>query len=93
MKVPPASGSSGRLWRERESVCPLFVGMLDRHAGSRTVCSTPYASVPGDEIQAIEGVISVTSYLVTGIKYESSFNIAGLLDGVNPEPDSRRRSR
>lgn len=31
--------------------------------------------------------------LETGIKYESSFNIAGLLDGVNPEPDPRRRSR
>ncbi|MGH1491814.1 MAG: Lrp/AsnC family transcriptional regulator [Acidimicrobiales bacterium] len=33
-----------------------------------------------DEVQAIDGVLSVTSYLVTEIKYESSLNIGGLLD-------------
>lgn len=33
-----------------------------------------------DDIQAIDGVSSVTSYLITEIKYESSLNIGGLLD-------------
>jgi len=45
-----------------------------------------------DEIQAIEGVLSVTTYLVTDIKYESSLNIAGLLDAKsdNEQPANRR---
>ena len=34
-----------------------------------------------EEIQAIDGVMSVTSYLVTDIKYESNINITGLLNG------------
>jgi Lrp/AsnC family transcriptional regulator for asnA, asnC and gidA len=34
-----------------------------------------------DDIQAIDGVVSVTTYLVADIKYESSLNIRGLLDG------------
>ena len=34
------------------------------------------------EIQAINGVVSVTSYLVTEINYESSNNISGLLNGL-----------
>ena len=33
------------------------------------------------EIQAIEGVLSVTSYLITDIKYDSNINITGLLNG------------
>lgn len=33
-----------------------------------------------DRIQAIDGVNSVTTYVVTDIKYQSSMNIAGLLD-------------
>ncbi len=33
------------------------------------------------EIQAIAGVLSVTSYLITDIKYDSNINITGLLNG------------
>lgn len=33
------------------------------------------------QIQAIDGVLSVTSYLVTDIKYESNINITELLNG------------
>lgn len=33
------------------------------------------------EIQAIKGVLSVTSYLITDIKYDSNINITGLLNG------------
>jgi len=49
-------------------------------------------SVLHDEIQAIKGVLSVTTYLVTDIKYESSLNIAGLLDAKsgNEHPAKRR---
>ena len=35
------------------------------------------------QIQAIDGVRSVTSYLVTDIKYDSDINIAGLLNGAD----------
>ena len=52
------------------------------------------------EIQAIDGVMSVTSYLITDIKYESNINITGLLNsaagtsaGDMPEPPKRNRSR
>lgn len=37
-------------------------------------------SVLHDEVQQIDGVMSVTSYLVTDIRYESSVNIASLLE-------------
>lgn len=33
------------------------------------------------EIQAIDGVLAVTSYLITDIKYESNINITELLNG------------
>lgn len=41
-----------------------------------------------DEIQQIDGVVSVTSHLVTEIKYESKFNIADILE--NGEQPTRR---
>ena len=41
-----------------------------------------------DEIQQIDGVVSVTSHLVTEIKYESKFNIADILE--NGEKPTRR---
>lgn len=40
-----------------------------------------------DEIQTIEGVIEVRSYVVTDIKYESSLNIQGVINKSN-EPGS-----
>ena len=53
-----------------------------------------------NEIKAIDGVVSVNSYLVTDIKYESNINISGLLDGaIEPSlsessgPVRRNRSR
>ncbi len=33
------------------------------------------------EVQAIDGVLSVTSYLITDIKYESDINLTDLLNG------------
>lgn len=39
-----------------------------------------------DEIQQIPGVQAVTSYLVTEVRYESSANMASLLDGAADEP-------
>lgn len=33
-----------------------------------------------NEIEPVDGVMSVTSYLVTGVKYDSNVNIVGLLD-------------
>ncbi len=33
-----------------------------------------------EQIHTIDGVVSVTSYLITEIKYESSLNIGGLLE-------------
>ena len=41
-----------------------------------------------DEIQQIDGVVSVTSHLVTEIKYESKFNIADILE--NGQQPTRR---
>ena len=41
-----------------------------------------------DEIQQIDGVVSVTSHLDTEIKYESKFNIADILE--NGEQPTRR---
>ena len=53
-----------------------------------------------NEIKAIDGVVSVNSYLVTDIKYESNLNISGLLDdSIEPSmsgssgPVRRNRSR
>lgn len=43
-----------------------------------------------DEIQQIDGIVSVTSYLVTEIKYESHFNIADLF-GNGEHADKRDR--
>ena len=49
------------------------------------------------EIQAIDGVLSVTTYLVTDIKYDSNINMAGLLSDSLPaagdELAERRRNR
>ena len=50
------------------------------------------------EIQAIDGVMSVTTYLVTDIKYDSNVNITGLLTGsaagdTGDELAERRRNR
>lgn len=50
------------------------------------------------EIQAIDGVMSVTTYLVTDIKYDSNVNITGLLTGratagSDDELAERRRNR
>lgn len=50
------------------------------------------------EIQAIDGVLSVTTYLVTDIKYDSNINMAGLLSDSGPvatgdELAERRRNR
>lgn len=39
------------------------------------------------QVQAIDGVESVTSYLVTDVKYESSLNIRGVIDRLTP-PDA-----
>ena len=38
-----------------------------------------------NEIQAIDGVMSVTTYVVTDIKYESNINITALLNGAGEE--------
>ena len=51
-----------------------------------------------NEIKAIDGVVSINSYLVTDIKYESNTNIAGLLEHAtepptNGSPDPLRRNR
>ncbi len=43
-----------------------------------------------DEIENIEGVLSVTSYVVTDIRYESSMNLAALMS--NDDPDSAASS-
>lgn len=47
------------------------------------------------EIQAIDGVLSVTSYLVTDIKYESDINLTDLLNGgvVTADENSRPAKR
>ena len=39
-----------------------------------------------DEIQTIEGVIEVRSYVVTDIKYESSLNIGGVISKSSESP-------
>lgn len=41
-------------------------------------------SVMRDQIRSIEGVASITSYLVTEVRYDSSVNLVDLLD--DPEP-------
>ena len=41
-----------------------------------------------DEIQTIEGVIEVRSYVVTDIKYESSLNIRGVINKSNESGSS-----
>lgn len=47
-----------------------------------------------NEIQKIPGVLSVTSYLVTDIRFESSVNIASLLEEDAPdEPGRATRGR
>ncbi len=43
-----------------------------------------------DRIQTIDGVASVTTYVVTDIKYQSSMNIAGLLDRTDDLPSKDR---
>ena len=45
-------------------------------------------SVLHDEVQQIDGVMSVTSYLVTDIRYESSVNIASLLEEAGSDEAS-----
>lgn len=51
-------------------------------------------SVLNDEVQKIAGVASVTSYLVTDIRYESSVNIASLLEeATSEEPGTATRGR
>ena len=46
-----------------------------------------------NEIEAIEGVQSVTSYLVTQIRYESSTNMASLLSEQHPVDEDRLRAQ
>jgi|GEM_PF-3952726 len=47
-----------------------------------------------DDIEAIDGVTSVTSYLVTEIRYESSANMASVLAAEAEDPgDALRTSR
>ncbi len=51
-------------------------------------------SVLHDEVQQIDGVMSVTSYLVTDIRYESSVNIASLLEeDAHEETNGATRGR
>ena len=45
-----------------------------------------------NEVQRIPGVLSVTSYLVTDIRFESSVNIASLLE-ADPQEEASRATR
>ncbi len=47
-----------------------------------------------NQVQQIDGVLSVTSYLVTDIRYESSLNLASLMRSEEEEPSqSTKRGR
>ena len=52
-----------------------------------------------NQIQGIDGVLAVTSYLITDIKYESNINITELLNGAagtegqKPAPGRRNPPR
>lgn len=41
-----------------------------------------------NEIEPIDGVVSVSSYLVTEIRYDSTLNVAGLFEHTDAEEDS-----
>lgn len=78
----------GKLDEVIESLKPLdSTGYIAAVAGDHDlVVDAFYRDVPHlnevlrNDIESVEGIVSVTSYLVTEIKYDSTVNIAGLLD-------------
>ncbi len=78
---------SGRVSEVADALIPLdATGYIALVAGGHDLIVDVFCrdvshlnDVLQNEIHAIDGVVSVTSYLVTEIKYESSSNIGGLL--------------
>ena len=87
---------AGKLDSVIDALVPLdSTGYIASIAGDHDLVADVFcADVPHmndilrNQIEPIDGVVSVTSYLVTGVKYDSNVNIVGLLDR-DSEPELR----